>query len=124
MGGAQNFAAMQQQQPNHYQQQPQMQQQQMQQQQMQQQQMQQQQMQMHQQQMQQMQRQQPQPQMGNQRQGPQPSQQPAFGANDPAAAAHLVAEVHRAYTGGATEQQLHAIASAVAVFTGVEMPGG
>eukprot|EP00966_Prymnesium_polylepis_P146245 3378141-Prymnesium_polylepis.1 len=62
-------------------------------------------------------------QMQSQQGSPQP-QPAAFGARDPAAAAHLVAEVHRAYTGGATEQQLHAIAAAVAVFTGVEMPGG
>ncbi|KAL1521533.1 hypothetical protein AB1Y20_021192 [Prymnesium parvum] len=45
-------------------------------------------------------------------------------ADEPSAAAGLVMEVNRAYTDGATEQQLHAIAAAVSVFTGVPMPQG
>ena len=48
----------------------------------------------------------------------------AWGSQDDESTQHLVTEVHRAYTGGATEQQLHAIAAAVAVYTGVQMPGG
>ena len=38
--------------------------------------------------------------------------------------AELVSEVRRSYTSGATEQQLHQLASAVSVSSGVPMPGG
>lgn len=45
-------------------------------------------------------------------------------SREPSATAGLVGEVHRAYSEGATEQQLHALAAAVSVLTGVPMPSG